>query len=567
MPYSESLIKLSPLSRALIFSLALLAAMPLLSAFQSWEKPPQPPSSGQLKALTVHPRDPQKIIVASDHQIFEGPKEGPWKNLGDLGRFGHKIHRILYWDACPDSLFVLTENSLLEGGLQTREWREVYRGKTGREKFVYAFAVSPFDPAHWYLGTTEGLLESDDRGKTWFRFSSFTGGPVTILRFIGNDLFAATPERFFISKDGASFKTLLGRGGNGEFSSLEEDAGPEEAGTETENVSFDFRDVAGTDGSSSHLWLATGKGVFESRDGAASWHLLAQSGLRSTNIEQLVYSGKNRRLFAVTSRGVYLYLPQSRRWEELFQGLDRPEIRGLALWGQNEEMLLAVTAGGFITYPVSPEAIVQPPVEILASGKFILLRRLFSLEPDAREIHRAVIRFANLGNGKIKRWHRESRLRALVPSLSVGRDVSRDLNIDIDRGSTTDPDKFIYGPEETGRNVSADVRWDLGDLIFNGSQTSIDSREKLMVELRNDFLSEATRIYYERRRLQTEIVFTPAASGLEHLERLNRMDELTSLLDAMTDGCLSKRLEEIYRQNPELEKLWEYQASNTNEHE
>ena len=81
-----------------------------------------------------------------------------------------------------------------------------------------------------------------------------------------------------------------------------------------------------------------------------------------------------------------------------------------------------------------------------------------------------------------------------------------------------------------------------------------------MVELRNDLLSEVTRIYYERRRLQIGLVFTPPASEQEHLENLLRLDELTSLLDGMTDGFFSKRLERVYEERPGFNKLWGYRA-------
>ena len=81
-----------------------------------------------------------------------------------------------------------------------------------------------------------------------------------------------------------------------------------------------------------------------------------------------------------------------------------------------------------------------------------------------------------------------------------------------------------------------------------------------MVELRNDLLSEATRIYYERRRLQIDLVFTPPVSEQEHLENLLRMDELTSLLDGMTDGFFSKRLDALYQEKPELNTLWAYKS-------
>ena len=79
-----------------------------------------------------------------------------------------------------------------------------------------------------------------------------------------------------------------------------------------------------------------------------------------------------------------------------------------------------------------------------------------------------------------------------------------------------------------------------------------------MVELRNDLLSEATRIYYERCRLQIDLVFMPPVSEQEHLENLLRVDELTALLDGMTNGFFSKRLERIYEERPALNRLWAY---------
>jgi hypothetical protein len=120
--------------------------------------------------------------------------------------------------------------------------------------------------------------------------------------------------------------------------------------------------------------------------------------------------------------------------------------------------------------------------------------------------------------------------------------------------------KFITGPEDVNKTFDTDLSWNLGDMLYSSDQTSIDSREKLMVELRNNLLSEATRIYYERRRLQIGLLFTPSSSEREHLENLLRLDELTTLLDGMTDGFFSKRLAQAYDARPELIRLWEYQG-------
>jgi hypothetical protein len=253
---------------------------------------------------------------------------------------------------------------------------------------------------------------------------------------------------------------------------------------------------------------------------------------------------------------VYAYDAQARRWAGLFEGLAQDRAQGIAVL--NEEKLIAITEEGFVQYPLSPFApearpaltLYQPPEETLS-----LFKELLSLEPSAREVHKRVIRYADVGNAKIKRWQALSRVAGALPSFSFGKNLDRNDSV------TTYSGKYITGPEDVSKGWDADVSWDLGDMVYSSDQTSIDSREKMMVELRNDLLSEATRIYYERRRLQIGLVFTPPLSEQEHLENLLRLDELTALLDGMTDGFFSKRLEGIYEEKPGFNKLWAYQQT------
>lgn len=183
-------------------------------------------------------------------------------------------------------------------------------------------------------------------------------------------------------------------------------------------------------------------------------------------------------------------------------------------------------------------------------------QRLILLEPTAREVQEQVVAYANADPSKIKKWHYLAKLRTLLPDVSFGRDFSRSNNIDLDRGSTSVADRYISGPEDRAEGFDFDVSWDLGDLIFNTSQTSIDSREKSMVYLRQDLLEEATRIFYERRQLQLELIFSENLPELTYYQKIVELEEHTSQLDALTNGFMEKRLKEIYRENPELMKLW-----------
>ena len=128
--------------------------------------------------------------------------------------------------------------------------------------------------------------------------------------------------------------------------------------------------------------------------------------------------------------------------------------------------------------------------------------------------------------------------------LTFHQNYSTGNNVDIDRGGTGDPDRFIMGPKDQSQDRYATVSWNLADLIWNNDQTSIDSRSKLMVELRNDVLNEVTHLYFERRRLQIEILTVPMKDLPVNLEREIRLEELTANIDALTGGYLSKCLGE-----------------------
>lgn len=529
------------------------AVLVLPKGLANWQKPIQPSTAGgPLTCLSLYPLDSSRFLIASGQQLFESSPR-TWKEIWSQNDPGSPIQQILVSEYLPDHVFVLTAEKIFLGNLKNASWHLVYKDSA---KPPLSFTVHPKNPNRWFLGTPKGLWETDNAGKTWFPskiFSAFC--PVVLLRFEGPRLFIADetslhialheePARFVFE---VSQKTLEPQ---------EEDLEPEIA---DENTSFlpRIHDLLGIKKNPQKFFLATQDGVFESLDAGHRWEPLAKSGLESAIILQLAYSQKDDTLYAATPRGVYGYDSKTQRWTKLFKGLAKDRTQSIAVL--NEERLIAITKDGFVQYPLpsfqpeSPEAgssieIFQPSRETLD-----LFKKLVVSEPTAREVQKKVIRYADVSNGKIKRWHALSRAAGALPSFSFGKNLDRSASI------TTYSGKYITGPEDVSRGWDADVSWDLGDMLYSSDQTSIDSREKMMVELRGDLLSEATRVYYERRRLQIDTVFNPSLSEQEHLERLLRMDELTSLLDGMTNGFFSKQLERIYQERPEFNKLWIFQ--------
>jgi hypothetical protein len=63
-----------------------------------------------------------------------------------------------------------------------------------------------------------------------------------------------------------------------------------------------------------------------------------------------------------------------------------------------------------------------------------------------------------------------------------------------------------------------------------------------MVQLRDDVLNEVTRIYFERRRLQVEMLLSPPERVEDKIEKELRLQELTASIDALTGGFFSEKL-------------------------
>ena len=417
-----------------------------------------------------------------------------------------------------------------------------------------------------YLGTDHGVLVSKDEGKTW----RLAFGELSRKKIFNIAIDEENRECYFAT-DGGLFRYHLAQDSLRrvftEASSNEEDKTDIEIGQRSDDDSNEARgpepriSILITKENAFPLLLGTAHGVFLSDDEGETWQRLSNTGLHSTTISDLAYSKKAHALFVATPRGVFSYDSKNKRWEEINKGLPQEEIFDLAIQVGITDKLIAATKSGIFYHEIE-SPVYQPEVRIPIDSKIMdKASELIRWEPSIQEVREKAIKYANVGNGKIKRWHMGSRLRGLVPNLTFSKDLDISNNIHVDTGSTTTPDIFAQGPDERGRSTDVHLTWELGDLIWSSAQTSIDSREKLMVELRGEILGEVTRLYFERRRLQIEFLANPPSEPLEHMNTLLKIEELTANLDALTDGYFSKRLTKLYQENPALSELWKFVTS------
>ncbi len=539
----------------IFFILALCLGVGL--GFGFWSRAESPLPNETLTDLSLHPMDPSRLLVTSEKELYL--REGKnWKRLLSLPGNSMVIQHIVLHPFFTEKIFLLSPEGVLEGNLKTRQTRWLFRERNPEKNSVFALTFHPDQP-HWlYLGTARGLYQSHDGGQNWQRPLHWPENQsIRFVDFLASDpatLFIGTARELFFSKNGgksfeSGFSLALFSGEDEDRDEFLEDS--------NERAYSRFTSLAHSQ-DFSRIWVGTLEGTFESRDGGIQWAKLPEAGLERRQIVDLVFSESAQTLFAATAKGVFRF-HSAGRWEKLPVKMTKPPS-SLALQtdSHNKEILLVASGAEVIEWPLGPvENPGASPLFIPSPERMELFRKFLMSEPGIREIQKQAIRYGNLGNGKIQRWQWGSRMRAFIPHLTFSKDFSYSQNVDIDRGGTNDPDRFIHGPDESDSNWDVGLTWELGDLLYSSAQTSIDSRAKLLVELRESILSEVTRIYFERRKLQMELIFSPPEMTFqERLDLLLRLEELTAQLDALTDGFLSERLGEIEQTHPEFKELF-----------
>jgi photosystem II stability/assembly factor-like uncharacterized protein len=530
---------------------------------QSWEALPVGAGRGSVELIAPHPEWPGALFAGKSGGLYASFDQGKnWKELFNLG-VQTEINRLYF--ASDHQWFLLTSDGVFESKNQGQNWSRIFQGLNREERNALSLTQDPIDEKIFYLGTSGGLFQSRDGAKTWAKdtngfarkhISVLVTDPETRELFIASD---KGLSRFLIPTKRLDhvYQTKSTVDIDLDVLSLESDetheSDSEEMGSEL------IHSLIVESGPNPFIAIGTARGVLISEDEGNHWERLPLSGFKETNIVDLAYSAKQNRFFAATGKGVYFYDPQMKSWKELYEGLAQTQMNRIALVSSESEILYAAGRDGLYQWVIEIKPNAAREIKIIPDGRWPLLLALFREEPSIRTVQNEAIKYANVSHWKTRRWQWASRFKSLIPSLSAGKSFSKGDSIDLDRGSSADPDTYIIGPRDTNQSWDFDLNWELSDLLFNSSQTSIDSREKSMVELRDDILSEVTRLYFERRRAQAEFILTPPPDIVQHSSALLRLEELAANLDSLTNGYFTKELQKIYAQRPDFEELWGFQ--------
>lgn len=483
--------------------------------------------NNDFKCITVSPYDQKIIFAGSGNRVLKTIDAGEsWNTVFTVKGLDQFVNSLLFDPEYRNGLYAATGDGLYYTVDQGMHWKRIFRVKGLLENECRVVIVSAFGI---YLGTKAGLFFSKDKGQHWYKTSGILGSSYIFSIAYNNK----EPDSMYVASASGLYKTIdKGRSWHRVFlafsNSSEVDEEEQEEDSKEQERDFLIRDIKIDEANPGNLYLATSRGIYLSENSGNDWQVLSNSGLLDRDVRLLLLSCEDK-FFAATRTSVNLFTKQ--RWVELTLRLIVEEINSLVIDRKNN-LYVATDKGLF-----------------KAEQKFLLTGNnekaigvILENEPKIAEIQAAAIKYAEVEIEKIKEWRSQAVKKAWLPQVNLG--LNRNVT-DLwhwEGGSTTKSgdDMLMRGKDSLEWDVS--FNWDLGELIWNNDQTSIDVRSRLLVQLRDDILDEVTKLYFERLRVKMELDNLAVEDRKKRFEKELRLQELTASLDGMTDGYFSKCL-------------------------
>lgn len=467
------------------------------------------------------------IYIASDKGVFKTEDSGSsWRNILSVRGESRIANFLLFDPKNKNCLYAAASGgvfyTLNEGG----SWKRIFHGRNSSENQCLALAILP---TAIYLGTKAGLFISYDNGLSWQRAIEKLGN--SSIYSIACD--SKEPNNIYVVATDAVYRSLdSGQTWEKVFfmSALEPDNKEEEINEDgdEERRGSKLNYIAIDQNNSNFLYLATASGIYYSQDKGKTWNLFNSYGLLDQNVKFILVSRKSD-IYAVTKTGIFIY--QDNRWQELSLRLAVKSINAISI--NKEDILYAGCERGLFQ---------MEPIKIKENNQSSLTGLYYQNEPAVGLIQQAAIQYAELRPEKIINWRKQAAKKAWLPKVSVGAGRNVTDLWHWETGSTTRNDDDVLRRGNDAIEWDASLSWDLGELIWNSDQTSIDARSRLMVELRDDIVDEVTKLYFERLRVKKELDELSIEDRKKRFEKELRLDELTAQIDGLTGGYLSQQL-------------------------
>jgi len=475
--------------------------------------------------LVIHHKNPSIIYAATENELFFSDDSGrSWKQVLSRAGLDSRINTIKFGFDSENEVYLVTQDGLYKSSDSGDNWLKVFSGATDLEKDCLDLELSD---KLIFLGTKQGLFRSTDNAETWQKISGqFTDSIVSriVIDFISQEIYLACEDGIFSSKDkGNSWERIFVI-----YSFENPDEDFQDYDLEITQVNIPIKTMYFSS-IKKELYIVTSKAIFSTIDKGKTWQRITASGLPNLNIKSFLEI--DNRFICISESGVYELGKFS--WSKVrFDNLGIPsKFNDLALAEADNYIWLA-TDNGIYKIPIGKDIIIGKEDFNIEPSSFKMDNKgLFENEPSIIDVQKAAIEYAEANIDKIKDWRRQSRLKALMPTFSIGYD------------------KNVYGSSSGAvavgpRGWDFDLGWDLSEIIWSNDQTSIDSRSRLTVQLRQDVLDQVNYFYFERKKLLYDLNYNPPKDPQDLFLKELELEKITANLDALTNNYFSKQVEE-----------------------
>jgi hypothetical protein len=166
----------------------------------------------------------------------------------------------------------------------------------------------------------------------------------------------------------------------------------------------------------------------------------------------------------------------------------------------------------------------------------------FESEPEVREVQAMVLEYSKTDPRYIDEWLRASKNSAWLPEVSVRYDYDQgyayDWVYDVNPEGELDAEDI-----DNDHGVSVTAKWKFDRLVMSSDRIRVISETQDIVKLRDKVLDTVTRLYFDRRRLQIDILLAGGGDLKTQVKNEMRLQELTAQIDAYTGGRFSARIQ------------------------
>jgi len=453
-----------------------------------------------IKRVAVSKIDSGWICVASKNSLYESRDSG--KTFRKIAVFKDEELQHLFFDPyLADRFYAVTSRHFCR--VKDAELENLF--SVSSQEVIYT-AVK--DKGFFFVGTNQGFYLAAEDDLVWKKSRALNDSSVYGVEPGAEGVYLASDKGVYLySQDTSSVQRLF-------VARKEEDSDSESLVPKV--IKIDIFD-------DNNIMLGTSKGLFVSNNKGSSWDKVFVPGIDSLFINCIAQTSlQNNAVYIGSSKGFFIVNLEKRTCRQIFEGLS-----SLSIWwaefSSNGNVYLATSKGLFKNNYFT------------ASYKSTGLKKILANEPSIDEVQQVSLKYNEVHPDKIARWRNALKYRAFFPEVSLDFDKTVTTAL----GATYD--RVQVGPQDWGINL----KWDVGNLIWNDDQTSIDNRSKLNTQLRLDILDEINRVYFERLRLKNEI----AARSMDEEELFAkelRLRELTAIIDGYTGGFFSRKIKESY---------------------